>query len=319
MILVTGATGLVGSQICRLLKEKSIEFRALKRETSKIPSELIDENWFIADILDDGAMLEAMEGVTTIIHAAAMISFYHKDNKQMELINVQGTNTVINAALKSSVTRILHISSIAALGRSKSDIEINENTQWTYSQNNTYYSETKYLAELEVWRGLEEGLSVTVVNPSIILGIGDWTTSSTRLFKYAFDEHRFFPSGSMNYVDNRDVASLVIALINSPSGERYILNGGNVSYENFFSIAALSFGKKPPVKKISKNTSMFILVVAKIQSILTGRRPFVTREALLSSKKNYQYDASKIKKLMNFAFRDFEDTVAWVCAGLKKD
>jgi len=320
MILVTGATGLVGSQICRELKSGNIPFRALKRHSSSIPPDLLNEDWVVGDILDFESITDALKEITIVIHSAAMISFYKGDYKLMEKINVEGTKNVVNACLGSFIKKFIHISSIAAIGRTINYSTIDEKTQWVQSPNNSYYGETKYLAELEVWRAIEEGLPATIINPSIVLGVGDWSNSSTRLFKYAWEEHRYFPSGSMNYVDNRDVASIVLKLVDANiSGERYILNGGCVSYKSFFEQAAKSYGRTPPTTQLPSKYTFLVIWLAKVKSFLTRTKPFVTREALLGVKKEYSYDASKIKKLLNFAFRDLEESIGWVCSKIKKE
>jgi nucleoside-diphosphate-sugar epimerase len=187
------------------------------------------------------------------------------------------------------------------------------------SPNNSYYGETKYLSELEVWRGAEEGLSTVILNPSVVLGIGDWTKSSTKIFKYVWDQHKYYPGGSFNYVDSRDVADAVIQLLNSDiEGMRFILSNGKISYKEFFERIAKEFGKKPPYKLASYRLSKMILIVEKIRSLLSGKLPMVTKETLLMSKENFEYENSKIKKTIGFEFRNLDNTVKWACAGLKK-
>ncbi len=320
MILITGATGLVGSQICRELKRNSHPFKALRRTSSEIPDDLVDIEWVEGDILDYESIVESLEGVSTVIHAAAVISFFKGDYKLMEDTNVDGTRNVVNASLETSVKKIIHISSVAALGRPVSSHHIDENIQWMESSNNSYYGETKYLAELEVWRAMEEGIQVAIVNPSVVLGIGDWKNGSTRLFKYAWDEHRYFPGGSFNYIDNRDVATLVHQLVPSDYvGERFILNAGSITYESFFKLVSEKFNKKAPSKKVSEKLYFLAILLESIKAFLTRTKPIITKESLISTKKEYHFDASKIKKLLNFAFKDLDDTVGWVAAGLQKE
>jgi len=320
LILVTGATGLVGSQICRELKQKGLPYRALRRKSSQIPNDLLEVDWVEGDILDFESILDALKDISTVIHAAAVISFYKGDYELMETTNVHGTRNIVDASLTASVKKIIHISSVAALGRPIGINHIDENTQWMESSLNSYYGETKYLAELEVWRAMEEGLQTVIVNPSVILGTGDWTKGSTRLFKYAWDEHRYFPGGAFNYVDNRDISNVVCQLAQSNhNGERFILNAGSTTYESFFKLVGERFGKKAPTRKVSESLYFLAILMESVKSFFTRTKPIITRESLISTKKDYHFDASKIKKLLNFAFKDLEDTVEWVIAGLQKE
>ena len=193
MILVTGASGLVGSQLCIDLQEAGTPFRAMKRSSGFIPERLKNAEWIEADLLDFQSLQLSMEDVDTVIHAAAAISFYKGDKHLLFDVNVEGTKNIVDAALKAGVKRLVYVSSVGALGRPEKQTLINESHRWIPSKDNTYYGETKYLGELEVWRGMEEGLQAAIVSPSVILGQGDWSKGSTQLFKYVWEEHYFFP------------------------------------------------------------------------------------------------------------------------------
>jgi dihydroflavonol-4-reductase len=320
MILVTGASGLIGNQICNQLTRLGIPTRGLIRNRGNIsdcPANGIE--WIEGDILDFESLSSAMEGISTVIHTAAIVSFHRREYKLMSKTNVDGTANMVNAALDAKVQRFIHISSVAALGRTSNTPIISEDSKWVKSHANSYYGETKHLSELEVWRGAEEGLSTVVVNPSVVLGIGDWGKSSTKIFKYVWDEHKYYPAGSFNFVDLRDVAEAVIKLVNSNiESARFILSNGKISYKNFFEKVAKEFGKKPPSKLASYRLSKMILFVEKIRSLLSGKLPLVTNETLLMSKVNFEYENSKIKKTIGFQFRDLDSTVNWACAGLKR-
>ncbi len=320
MILVTGATGLIGNQICKQLTQSGIPFRGLIRNPGNIPDyPKNDIEWVEGDVLDIESISRAMEGISTVIHTAAIISFHRREYKRMNKTNVNGTANMVNVALNAKVKRFIHLSSVSALGRTSNTPIISEDSKWVKSPGNSYYGETKYLSELEVWRGAEEGLSTIILNPSVVLGIGNWDKSSTKIFKYVWDEHKYYPGGSFNYVDLRDVADAVIKLLNSDvEGMRFILSTGKISYKDFFEKVAKEFGKKPPYKLASYRLSKMILFVEKIRSLLTGKLPMVTNETLLMSKENFEYENSKIKKTIGFEFRNLDNTIKWACTGLIK-
>jgi len=320
MILLTGTTGLVGSYIALHLVEKGIPFKAMKRASSSIPKILQpykDINWVDADILDVVALESVFVDVDTVIHGAAIVSFYKKDFDDMWETNVQGTLNMVNLSLTHNVKRFVHISSIAALGRNGDEGIINEDSKWTKSSNNSVYAETKYQAELEVWRGREEGLSVVIVNPSTVLGPSDWNTSSTRIFKYVWEENKYFPDGFLNYVDVRDAAEVIVQMLNSKAdGERYIVNNDKIKFLDIFLMIANAFKKKPPTTQIKPWISALAVKVERLRSFFTGSKPLITKETSRLSSTNYTYKNQKIKTLLNFEFRPVEDTIVWACGEL---
>jgi len=293
----------------------------LKRESSTIPKilqSLEDIKWVDADILDFVSLESAFEDVDIVIHGAAIISFYKQDFDDMWETNVQGTTNMINLSLANKVKRFVHISSIAALGRNGDKGIINEDSTWIKSPNNSVYAETKYQAELEVWRGHEEGLPVVIVNPSTVLGPSDWNTSSTRIFKYAWEENKYFPAGFLNYVDVRDAAEIIIQVMNSKvEGERYIVNSDKIQYLIFFEMIANAFKKKAPTTKIKPWISFLAIKIEWLRSLITGSKPLITKETSKLSSLNYTYKNQKIKSLLNFEFRPVEDTIVWTCNELR--
>ena len=218
MIAVTGANGLLGSYIVRLLHERKQPFVAIKRKSSDI-RHLSDLQkhilWRDADITDEVALREALAHVTGIIHTAAFVSFNPRNAQKIFAINIDGTRNVVNTALAVNVKRLLHVSSVAALGRQKDQREVDETNKWVNNPFNSNYALSKYRAELEIYRGQEEGLSTVIINPSVILGYSNWDKSSSQLFKYAWQEKPFYMDGSFNYVDVRDIASIALQLFES--------------------------------------------------------------------------------------------------------
>jgi nucleoside-diphosphate-sugar epimerase len=243
-----------------------------------------------------------------------MISFSSSQKEKMFRSNVEGTANIVNSALKNNVKRFCYISSIAALGRKKKSDNIDETSVWEESSNNTFYAQTKYLAELEVWRGIEEGLNAFIVNPSIVLGPGNWNTGSSRLFKYVFDEKPFYPKGEMNFIDVRDVSDIVCSLLYTETrGERFILNAGKIPYKDAFFLIADRFKKKRPVYQATRFISEIAWRLYKIRSAFTGKEPLLTKETSRTSGQDYTYSADKIMKLQGVKFRNIGETINWVC------
>src|SRR6185437_2324293 len=247
MIFLTGGTGLVGSFIARRLLEDNKSIRALKRKNSDLS--LVKDiahriEWVEGDILDVLFIEECLKGIDTIIHSAALVSFSKRSEEQMIAVNVQGTANLVNAALKYNISAFCHISSVAALGRGKNEV-IDESAKWEDSTINTGYARSKYLAELEVWRAMEEGLNVLIINPSVVLGPALLNNSTARLFKYVWKKSPFYTTGQMNYIDVRDVAEIAILLIEKRIyNGRFILNAGKISYRELFGKIAESFNTK---------------------------------------------------------------------------
>ena len=321
IVFVTGATGLLGSFICRELLEKGYHVRAVKRQHSALTliGDIADRiDWVIGDMDDTVFLEEALNGVESVIHGAAIISFDKRDEKAMYQTNVQGTTDLVNACLKLGIKKFLHVSSIAAIGRKKGQVFIDENDWWEGTAYDSVYARSKHLSELEVWRGGQEGLEVKIINPSVILGPGLWKKGSTSVFKYAYDEKKYYPSGTINYVDVRDVSKAAILLLESDiHGERFVLNAGAISYREFFTATAKAFGKKPP----RKQTSGFLLSIAVflefIRSRITGKTALITSDTAKLSQMKFQFKNDKVKEALGFEFIPLEDSVQWTVKELK--
>lgn len=318
MIAVTGANGLLGSFIVRKLIEEKKPFVAIKRQNSD--TSLLQDlephiKWRTADVLDSIAIGEALEGATHVIHAAAMVSFNPSLEKKIFDVNVRGTEHVVNACLALNIKRLIHISSVAALGRQKDQSVIDENNKWIDNALNSTYAESKYLAELEVFRGQEEGLNTIILNPSVILAPADWTKSSARLFKYVWDQKPFYINGSLNYVDVRDVAEAAYLFLESPiQKERFILNSGTVSFIEFFSMVATRFNKNPPSIRLNKTLLKFAAFAESVRSKIIGTEPLITRETARLAETRFSYNNQKILNTLNFKFKSIDQTLTWCCA-----
>jgi len=317
MIAITGANGLLGSFIIRKLIETNQPFIAIKRKNSdtSLLNDIVDKiTWRDAAIEDLTSLTEAFENVTHVIHTAAVVSFNPRESKIILKVNIEGTQNVVNACLNAGVQRLVHISSVAALGRQKNQTFICEENKWIDSALNSTYAYSKYQAELEVFRGQEEGLSTLIVNPSVILAPTDWTKSSSQLFKYVWHQKMFYIDGSLNYVDVRDVSTIVCKLIHSKiEAERFILNGGSISFKDFFDRIAHQFKKRSPFIKLNKTFLTVIAFLEGLRSFIIGSRPLITHETARLANTRFTYNNTKIKKIINFEFQSIDSTIQWCC------
>jgi len=326
-ILITGATGLVGSAVARRFVSENHTVLALYRSGSD-RSLLRDINekiqWIEGDILDISSLETAIENVDFVVHTAAVVSFVPRDRKMMHKVNVEGTANVVNVCLKYQTRKFCHVSSIAALGRPDSrkvipgqDVVLDETQRWEDSPENSEYAKTKHFAELEVWRGIAEGLNAVIVNPTLILGEGDWAKSSTQIFRYVYQEKPFYTEGIANYVDVEDVAEVIFKLTFSDiSGERFLLNGGSISYQNLFNSIADSMHKKRPSFKVGAGLAAVIWRIEAVRTWLVGTKPLITKETAQSAARRIKYNNEKIKNALGFNFQPIEKTVARVSESL---
>jgi dihydroflavonol-4-reductase len=317
MIAVTGANGLLGSVVVRKLLESGDSFVALRRKGSdtSLLSDLMDKiQWREADIMDPVSLLEAFEGVTRVIHAAAIVSFNPKRAKEVMNINALGTRNVVNACLDREVKRLVYVSSVAALCRQKGQSIIDESNKWVESSVNSTYAHSKYLGELEVFRGQEEGLSSVIINPSFILAGADWNVSSAQLFQYAWDQRPFYIDGSLNYVDVLDVANIVYALVHDTTdGERYIVSAGKISFKDLLTEMATNFKKRPPRFKLTRTVLKPVSFIEAIRTRITGTEPRLTRDTARLAGSSFVFDNSKIRKKLNYEFQPIDATLRRCC------
>lgn len=319
MVLVTGGTGFLGSYIIKQLVEKGYAVRAIRR-SNNIPSWISKEimnkvEWVEGDVLDVVALEEAMEGVDSVIHSAAIVSFVKKERKNMYQVNVEGTANVVNMMLEKNIRRLVHISSVAALGRSAGGGHVNEEKKWEESKVNTHYAKSKYKAELQVWRGMGEGLEAVILNPSTILGYGDWNNGSCAIFKNVYEEFKWYAPGINGFVDVEDVAKAAVQLMESNITEqRFIVNGDTWPFKKLQDTIADAFNKKRPTRQ----TTPFLMNIAwrleKIKSIFTGKKPLLTKESARVAQSQTWFENDKLlKTLPGFSFTPLEETIKKAC------
>ena len=334
MIFVTGGTGLVGSHILLKLAQEAKPFKALKRSSSSLEVcenvfsyynaiDLFSKiNWINGDINDIPSLEEGMQDCELLLHCAAVVSFCPADAGLLKKVNIEGTANVMNVALSKGVKKVGYISSIATLGRNSTDGLVDEECHFKATKLDSNYAFSKYFAEQEVWRASQEGLDVVIVNPSVILGPGDWNKGSSQIFLRLYKGLKFYTSGSTGYVDVVDVAdSLVTLLFSDVKNERFIVNGANLKYRDCFDRIAVALGKSKATIKVTPFLKELAWRGEAIRSFITGKTPLLTKETANSAMTSNEFSTQKIKTMIDYKFTDIDATIHkyadWFIADLK--
>ncbi|MBB3054516.1 NAD-dependent epimerase/dehydratase family protein [Mucilaginibacter gotjawali] len=322
MILVTGATGFLGSELALQLAKQGNRFRCTKRESSSIPAILrsfetiID--WVDADLLDIFALEEALKDISQVYHCAAWVSLRQADKKPMIKTNIAATANLVNLCMQQKI-RLVHVSSVAAIGLAKPGDLVTENHNLDLDREDDGYAISKLESEMEVWRGIAEGLHAVIVNPSIIIGANAGIKGSGQLFETVRNGLKFYTSGSCGFVDVEDVAKSMIALMNTKiSGERYIVSAENRNYKQLTSEIAEDFGIKPPAMHAGALMMGFAWRGAALAALLTGRAPAIDKVSARAATITRDYDNSKIKKAIGIDFKPVSITIKEICEKLNR-
>ncbi len=322
MILVTGATGLVGSHVILKLAQKNKEFKALKRSSSSLDicerifqyynAEKLFKNikWVDGNLNDIPSLEEAIKGCDLLLHCAAVVSFAPSDIEILKKVNIEGTANLMNVCLSSGIKKVGYVSSIASLGRNSSAQIIDETCDFKPSKKESNYSLSKYYSEQEIWRASAEGLDVVIINPSVILGPGDWSKGSSQIFQTIHNGLNFYTTGSSGYVDVVDVAdSLIQLLLSGVKNERFIINGANLKYRDCFDRIAISLGKPKAKIRVTPFLKEIAWRIQALKYLLTGKKPLLTKETANSAMSTSTYSSAKIKEILNFKFTDIDLTI----------
>ena len=339
MIFVTGGTGMVGAHLLYDLALKGEKVRALKRPGSNIHktekifsfytadynSLLQNIEWVEGDILDKEGLYELLIGVDRIYHAAAIVSFDPNDRGLMFENNCDGTANLVDVALSLKVPRFCYVSSIAAIGTPPEGIEANEFHPWRNSNAHSAYAESKYVSEMEIWRGTINGLNAVIVNPSVILGPGDWKSSgSPGIFFNVRKGLKFYTKGGTGFVDVRDVTSAMWQLMQDDvwdkvKNQRFILNSENMLFRNLFGQIAIALKVDPPKYFVGKTLLNLAGLLSRIQGFLTGSRTKLTKEMIRSANMISYYDGSKICNEIGFSYLPIEASIRNISGIYLKD
>lgn len=324
MIFVTGGAGLVGAALLKqLLQHNKGPIKALYRNQLPVilsKEELEKIQWVKGDVLDTSVLFEELKGCKQVYHCAAVVSYHQKRREQMYRINIDGTANMVNASLENGIEKFLQVSSVAAIGRIRKGEWVTEETKWTEETNNSHYGKTKYLSELEVWRGIGEGLNAVMVNPSIILGESTWEVGSAALFKNAWNEFTWYTNGSTGYVDAQDVAKAMVELMESTiTAERFILSHEHFTYRELLTKIANAFGKQPPKREAKPWMGALVWRLEHLKSLVTGKEPLLTKETTKTAQAATFFSNEKIKKaLPGFEFTPIDATIERTCSWLKE-
>lgn len=325
MILVTGGTGILGARLLFDLVSKNKTVSAIKRPSSDLKSvqsvfqfygdhdlTLFHQiDWINADVNDLLSLIDAFQNIDTVYHCAAVVSFHYSDLDLMTQVNVEGTKNVVNACLETEVKTLCHVSSTAAITLNKENIGI-ESTPWKLQPTTSGYAITKYNAELEVWRGQEEGLQVVVVNPCMILGAGPIDKSSSGLFATGKKGMSFYTKGSNAYVDVRDVSKVMIHLVDHEIfGKRFLVIGENYTFKRFFTELCSVFNSKTPQTEARPWMISLIKNIHQLRYLLTGKKPLITKETCRSANKISVFKKDQLEKVYPKPFIPVQSSLSY--------
>ena len=334
MILVTGATGLLGSHVVVDYLKKGKHVRAMYRDESRKQvvyrllkfyhpddAEQLAENleWYKGDVLHITDLREALEGVEKVVHCAALVSFRKKDFYRLWEVNREGTANVVNACLEAGITHLVHVSSTAAVGTDgqKEDGLKRESNHWNANEIASTYSYTKFSAEKEVWRGIEEGLNAVIVNPSVMFGPGSWDETSLTIFRTIASGFNYYTNGGNAFVDVRDVSKIIVRLQEeSIVNERFLVTGHNLQFRDLFEKMAAQLNIPGPSKLASPFMTKLAWAASGIKSVLTGKEATLTKDSVRSALSTSRFSTEKIRNLFpDFEFTPIEETIAVTVSG----
>jgi len=305
-----------------LIHQLLLQGKKIKALVNKSPLQISHENLttFQCDLFDVIGLEEALENVDEVYHCAGLISYSSRNHSELYKINVDGTANIVNAALQAKVRKFVHVSSIAALGKFVEGKPIDENMTWTDDARNSTYGHSKYLGEMEVWRGVAEGLDAVIVNPSIILGAGKWNNASTAIFKNIYQGFKWYSEGVNGFVDVRDLVKAMIMLMESDiTAERFIISAENKSYKDIFYLIADAFNKKRPSYAVNPTLAKLVWRLEAIKCLFTGAEPLVTKESVATALAHVYFDNSKLKNsLPAFGYLPISETIRYTCSVLEQ-
>ena len=329
MVLITGGTGLLGSHVIANQLIHGNEVRVLYREEQrkKIVQRLLSfyypENaeeyfnridWVKGDVLDTEDLTKAMQNIEIVIHCAAIVSFRRRDFHRLWKVNREGTANVVNVALEANIRKLIHVSSTAAIG---SDGQLpdgykRETNHWNANEIASTYSYTKFSAEKEVWRGIEEGLNAVIVNPSVMFGPGSWNETSLTIFKTLANGLKYYTAGGNAFVDVRDIADVISLLCeNEIHSERFLVTGHNLKFKELFDKICTELNIKAPDKLAGPTMTEIAWMLSSLKAYFTGKPSALTKESARSSQKTTRYSSDKLLKTFpEFKFRSIEDTIS---------
>lgn len=334
MILVTGGTGLVGSHLLYYLVQSNDVIRATYRSEKKIEAvkhvfsyytEDVDSlfskiEWIETTINDIPNLTKAFIGITYVYHCAALVSFDPNQYRTLRKINIEGTANIVNLCISNNVAKLCYVSSVAAVGDSEVNGLLTEETPWNSEADHSVYAITKYGAELEVWRGTQEGLDAVIVNPGIIVGPGFWRSSSGSLFKRIYKGLKYFTNSISGYIDVHDTVMLMIQLMESTvKNKRFILVAENISFKTFANKVAQSINVVPPKKEASKFLLQMAWRLDWLRYFFKRNYRKLTKQMVNSITSDSHYSSEKIKTELAYSFKSIDKSITETSHLFSKD
>lgn len=333
MILVTGGTGLVGAHLLYFLVKAGHKVRAILRKESDIasvkhvfsyfddhPDELFESiEWMEANLLDLPALTKAFKNITVVYHAAAYVSFNPSHFHKLKKANIEGTANIVNLCLHNNVSKLCHFSSVATLSKGVGTKAITEDSHWNPDEDSSVYALTKYGAEMEVWRGTQEGLDAVILNPGLILGSGFWQSGTGAFFTKINNGFSFYTTGINTFVDVVDVVKIAMQLTESTvKNERFIICSENDSFENVFRNIALALQQKPPSIQLKLWQLRWVYVADRWMSVF-GRKQSLFKSTIKAAASQRKYANQKVCETLLYRFTPLSETIQRVAADFKKD
>lgn len=332
MILVSGGTGLIGSHLLVELLKKGESVKAIYRtEKSKEKTKKVFEfhkaltsfdniQWLKADILDYTALKDCFADVTHVYHCAAIVSFDESLQSDILDINIEGTEKIVNLCLEFNIEKLCYVSSVAALGYQTEKKFITEHTEWHSGKSLSTYSLSKFQSENEVWRGIAEGLNAVIINPSTILGYGDWESSSLILIKKVAKGLKFYPSGINGFVGVRDVVNAMILLMKSDiKSERFIISSENLSFKSIFELIAKAFNKAAPTYEVNKKLVNFLLYIDRWSALILRTKRRLPASSLNATFEKRHFSSEKFISHFDYRFELISDVINEIAPAFKKE
>lgn len=324
-VFVTGATGFLGAHLVCALLQKGYSIKALKRPQSAMSEfdfisglyfgqerELGVKNleWVNGDINDYYSLEENIETGQFVYHCAALVSFSQADKDLLFKTNVKGTENIVNACLEKKCGKLIYVSSTAAVGRAAPGQLSDETDEWDEKDRPSNYSISKYYAELEVWRGIEEGLNAAIVNPPLIIGPCNWQKTTGRFFINASRNFPFYTKGSNSFVYVEDVCKAMLLLAESAiNSERFLVVGENMQWRDFMNTVSDAMGKKRPFIEVTPWIAGMAWRSLGVLTFLTGKKALVTKESARSSLQKIMFSSNKLKAALNFEFTPMQEAI----------
>jgi dihydroflavonol-4-reductase len=313
VILITGGTGFLGATLIKQLIDLGIDVIATKRSNSIIPEQLLSSSliqWIDADICNYFDLEEAFQNITEVYHCAAVVSYQKQDAANMKKVNVEGTAYVVNLCLAHQA-RLVHVSSVAALGSSKNQAPVSEKDYWEYESSLSNYAISKYESEMEVWRGIAEGLNAVIVNPSVIIGASSGAKGSGAIFSLINKGLKYYPTGTVGVVDVEDVASIMrnLMALKNISGERFIINNVNLSNKELLEKASALMGKAAPKIAVPPSVLMIAATLATAVASIKKEKSTLTKDSARASSEKLAYTDAKLQQALAFEYKPLETTL----------